>query len=117
MIIGCREGFAIEYAYVRGWVTKGQTWLYGHICFWAGGERLGDFEDTYTFGVVIAQGKHILSHRGTRYDPDLMSKSAQEVFRILDNALYVDDERTLDRDRSGWRKVLEICRTCADRAL
>jgi hypothetical protein len=119
MIIGCRERFAIEYVYARGWVTKGQTWLYGHICFWARGKRLGDFEDTYTFGVVIAQGRYILRYRGTRCDPELMSKSAQESFRIMDNALYEDDERTLEEIKADgekyWKFAVHILTEAFDR--
>jgi hypothetical protein len=119
MMIGSRERFAIEYAYVRGWVTEGQKWLYGHICFWAGGKRLGDFDDTVTLGVAIAEGNHILSHRGTRCDPELMSKSAQESFRIMDNALYEDDERTLEEIEADgakyWRFAVHALTEAFDR--
>jgi hypothetical protein len=64
------------------------TWIYGTMCLWAGGHRIGRHDELCAMTVAMAGFPSILRNKGKRSNPALMTKSARAVFRIVHRALY-----------------------------
>jgi hypothetical protein len=93
-LIGQRERFAVEFEL---WPSNPdtQSWLFGTMCLWAAGKRIGRHDEQCAMTVGMAAFPHILLDAGERRDDTLMAMPAEQAFAAMYEALYGDpDERT-----------------------
>lgn len=69
-----------------------RKWLFGRLCLWAGGRRIGRYDEDCAMTVALATFPEILAHAGRRSDPGLMRRPTDEAFTVLYDAVYGNDE-------------------------
>lgn len=63
-------------------------WIYGYMCLWAGGLRIGRGDELCAMTVAMAGFPDIIRNKGRRSDPALMRMAARAAFRMIHGALY-----------------------------
>jgi Immunity protein 42 len=109
-VFGRQKRFAVEYDLLNSQSIRdmfrlepiGQAdeahWLFGHLCLWVAGSRVGDCASVTALTVALATiNGQLLRHRGERFDPDLMDRPAARAFQIIDSAIYSSNPPTKDR--------------------
>lgn len=86
--VGHPDRIAIEFALDRAETKDVGRWLYGRMCLWAGGHRIGRHDETCAMTVAMASFPLIMRNRGNRCDPALMEMPARSAFRTVHDALY-----------------------------
>ena len=84
-IFGDRSRFAVEYDLDD---DHGGEWLLGRFCYWCGGARIGDFELGTSLRDVLFQLERIAGDAGRRTNPRFRGVSADQVFNLLNAALF-----------------------------
>src|SRR5215207_10274548 len=74
----------------------GGSWLFGRFCYWINGTQVGDYTLGTSLRDVFFSMKWIANDRGNRRGDDLCTCSGQEIFLLLDNSLYGNEETTPD---------------------
>lgn len=89
MEFGDREIFGISVE-----VNENNTseWLFGKFCYWINCEQIGDFDLGTSLREVLFEMKWIVNDRGNRSGDNLCRRPLNEVFVIIDQALYESDE-------------------------
>jgi hypothetical protein len=96
MLIGNRSEFAIEYHLDADF---GGVWLFGKVCYWINGRRIGSFELGTSLRDVLTQVHSLLKDSGKRHIGLRSKWASEEVFDELDNALYgIDDTQGIFLD-------------------
>jgi Immunity protein 42 len=72
----------------------GGAWLFGRFCYWINGTQVGDYTLGTSLRDVFFSMKWIANDRGNRRGDDLCTCSGQEIFLLLDNSLYGNEETT-----------------------
>ena len=88
MIFGNIKIFAIECQLNP---DDGGEWLFGKLCYWIDGTRVGDYELGTSLRDVLFQMKYIVHYRGRRSGRGLCHLDRKECFDIIDSILYGDD--------------------------
>lgn len=70
----------------------GGPWLFGWFCNWINGTQIGDYNLGTSLRDVFFSMKWIADDRGNRQCTGLCNLPGEEVFRLLDSALYGPDE-------------------------
>jgi hypothetical protein len=89
MLIGNPKSFAIEYALDENF---NGTWLYGKLCYWIGGNRVGDFDLGTSLGDVLIQMQFLVKDADKRDGGSLCGCSPKEIFGRIDSAIYGSDQ-------------------------
>jgi Immunity protein 42 len=100
MLLGSKERFGIEFEIDN--ITP--TGIYGHLCFWAGDYKIGDYEELNSVNSATFGIEALLEYKGLRYEPTLWNQPTSVVFHTIHDAIYLDtgqsDEQvTLDFKR------------------
>ena len=72
--------------------------VYGHLCFWASGERLGDFDQSVMLSAAARYLREFLSHSAERHVEALDGKLAEEVFAYVSETVYYSEGAEKSRD-------------------
>ncbi len=67
-LIGRRERVAFEFERTQ-WPDEYDDWIYGYMCLWIGGERVGRHNEEIALTVALASFPYILENTGQRIDP------------------------------------------------
>jgi len=84
-IFGDPTSFAVEYEMSE---EPHREWMYGRVCYWCKGSRVGDFSSETSLRDVLFQLERMGCDDGQRASDRFDSAPALEVFRLLDGALY-----------------------------
>ena len=94
MIFGNSERFAIE-AHTETHL-KPPSGVWGRMCVWCAGEMLGDIDDPHCGLEASSSFKELADDLDSLWDDTLSCTSPLEMFDLLDRALYLDSERSLE---------------------
>ena len=99
-IVGDPSRFAIEYGLTD---NHGGEWIFGRFCYWCAGRRVGDYELGVSLRDVLFQLDQLARDRGKRSSERFSSMPPNNVFRILDGALFgasdVDNAEVAEEDQ------------------
>jgi hypothetical protein len=96
MLIGDKNAIAIE-CYHETTLDEGRS-VFGRMCIWAGGHRLGDInEPACMLNMTEGHLQALLKHIDSLEDPALCDRDGRGAFEFLDHALYLDDQRPDDQ--------------------
>lgn len=97
MIYGERQKFAIEYELEKNY---GGEWLYGKVCYWINGSRIGDYDLGTSLRDVLFQAKYINHYAGSRDFCDFYKMDARDIFDVIDQSIYgfqkINDDAPLE---------------------
>ncbi len=99
MIIGKSDTFAIRFS-VDG---LSGAWVFGNICYLVGGRSIGDYDLGGSLTAAVGAFLRLLEFTGMRKELSLMPLSAGDVFRRIDNAMYVDSGQSDEQVSADWR--------------
>jgi hypothetical protein len=105
MRFGQTERFAVECEVT----LPPSSFLFGHICLWVGGERLGDFSQLVILTAPAFFFRDLLRFTGQRYDPVFESMSGTEALDFLHRVLYDDEDATLQESRQLQQRFARYC--------
>jgi hypothetical protein len=88
-LIGQRGRVAVEFA-LRPAAPQHRQWLFGRMCLWIGGHRIGRHDEDCALTVALTSLAGIPQHAGNRADADLMAMPATAMYETLYAALYAD---------------------------
>lgn len=98
MLFGARDDFAIECSRHDLPLSEEQRshgWVFGYLCVWVAGQRLGDINDWNMLDPVEAHFQDLTDEQlGLLTDEAVDHLANDEAFRLLNAALYQDDART-----------------------
>lgn len=96
-VVGQPDRIAVEFDL---WPSEPEhkQWLFGTMCLWAGGQRIGRHDEQCAMTVAMAGFPHILRDAGKRRDDALMAMSAVDAFTTIHDALYGDPADRSDRE-------------------
>jgi hypothetical protein len=96
-LIGQRERIAVEFDL---WPADPATkkWLYGTMCLWVDGKRIGRHDEQCAMTVGMAAFPYILLDAGRRRDDALMAAPAEQAFNTLYDALYGGEVERTDEE-------------------
>src|SRR5438477_11258142 len=60
----------------------------GHFCLWAGGNRVGDFDDVVVLRGVQGEVEKSLSYGGARMDESLSNISGESVLDVIREGIF-----------------------------
>lgn len=103
MKFGDKQSFAVELELDKDY---GGAWLFGKICYWINGVQVGDYELGTSLRDVLSGMMWIVNDCGNRQGGALCGLSSQDVFYVLDEALY-------GSEASGTANDLETAETPA----
>ena len=108
MIIGDQSRFAIEFQLNKEY---GGVWLFGKICFWIEGRRVGDFDLGTSLRDVFFQMRSIVQDNGNRNHEGLFALSKNELYNQLNAAVYgseINESYQLDLEETWARFDVKI---------
>lgn len=80
-IVGDKERFAIQWdASVLEGDDPNRKWYPAELCFWIGGQKVGDYEDTMQINFVVVSLENFLFYESIRHHPFLYGKSQEDIF-------------------------------------
>jgi hypothetical protein len=96
-IVGRTERLAIEFDL---WPSEPAhaKWLFGTICIWAAGQRIGWHDEQCAMTVALASFPYVLLDAGKRADAALMAMPAAHAFETIHQALYGDPGERTNRE-------------------
>jgi hypothetical protein len=106
MFIGDKSRFAIEYELDETDLPPAEAarWLYGRICWWARGERIGTYAEHETTGEISGALRFILKEEGTRFNRELFQMPSEDALMLIVKALYLDDGQSDEQMAEDARK-------------
>jgi hypothetical protein len=87
-LYGKRDRFGIEWQLSEEY---GGAWLYGHICFWVGGEVVGDYATPTSLSNLIPILSYPIGDCGNRKSKRFCNMGAEEAFQLMYRAFFDDD--------------------------
>ena len=87
MEFGDRKIFAVQFELDSDHVD---SWLFGRFGYWINGSPVGDYDLGTSLREVFLNLKWIEHDRGNRWGNGLCNRPFEEVFLLLDTALYGD---------------------------
>jgi hypothetical protein len=96
-IVGQPDRIAVEFDL---WPSEPEAkeWLFGTMCLWAAGQRIGRHDEQCAMTVALASLPHVLLDKGKRSDAALMAMPAAKAFSTMYEALYGDPGDRPDRE-------------------
>jgi len=85
MLFGSRERVAVELELDP---DPGGVWLFGKVCLWACGKRIGDYERGTSLRDVLFRWERISRDAGHRENAELFSLEAKKLVRTLNDGMY-----------------------------
>ncbi len=83
--------------------------MFGRMCVWARGQRLGDLEEPACMLNVTANHlSGVVKRLPSLHEPAFASLSDTELFELLDRALYEDDDRTSEEVAADAAKFFKF---------
>jgi Immunity protein 42 len=99
--------FAVEYDLKE---NHGGDWMFGRFCYWCEGRRIGDYELGTSLRDVLFQLEQLPRDRHLRVGQRLNSKSAIDVFRLLNAALFgtadLNNARVAEQEQWARHNIL-----------
>jgi len=89
MLIGDKKNFAVEYELDP---NSGGQWMYGKICYWIEGDKIGEYALGTSLRDVFLQMKYLVHDSGKRSSEVLCSQSPENIFYLLNESIYGDNE-------------------------
>jgi hypothetical protein len=102
--IGDPLRFAAEYVFDA---DIGGIWMYGDICLWCGGVRVGDYGKGTTLRDVLFMLDYVAHFSNNRANSRFRGLSGEELFSLLDWALYKTDPETRQDSYGISRRIPE----------
>lgn len=93
MVVGDENRFAVEYGLDT---ESGGDWLYGTVCFWIGGVRVGNVNARTSLRDFLFSVERLRCDRGRRDNPRFANMTAQQIFELLDGTLFGAGNPTYD---------------------
>jgi hypothetical protein len=90
ILIGHRDRIAVEFELNAADSEEVRKWLFGRMCLWAGGQRIGRYDEGCAMTVAMASFPLILQRKSRRSDATLMRMPAAPAFATIHNALHGD---------------------------
>lgn len=90
-LVGRTDRIAVEFELWPA-TPDARHWLFGTMCLWAAGRRIGRHDEQCALAVALASFPGVLRHSGTRADAALMAMPAAKAFETIRAAIYDDDE-------------------------
>lgn len=87
MLFGAKDRFAVEYDLEN---NHGKEWLFGKICYWINGKRIGGYGLGTSLRDVLFQTTYVLHYCGDRSGKGLCKLSNKKCFNVIEDALYND---------------------------
>jgi hypothetical protein len=87
MICASKDRFAIE-SEITGEYPEHVSWVFGLVCFWMGGERIGNFTQALMLSVPVSGLDYLLDHRGKLDASELCNIPKEQVFHLIRTSLY-----------------------------
>jgi hypothetical protein len=84
-VVGEPSQFAVEYDLNP---NHGGEWMFGRICYWCDGRRVGNYELSTSLRDVLFELDGIAKYRHSRSNPRFSILPAVAVFRLVDAALF-----------------------------
>ena len=103
MLIGNKLNFAIECYHEP--IANDNKHVFGRVCVYVGGNTLGDInEPTCILNVLEEHLVMLLEWIDSQNNEELIHLSDQDLFELLDNALYLDETGTLEEAKKDSEK-------------
>jgi hypothetical protein len=84
--------------------------MFGHICYWCGGDRIGDFDLITSLRDVLVELDSLRWATGKRANERFGQMAASDVFRRIDRALFgsegSDDYETAEEEQWARHRIL-----------
>jgi hypothetical protein len=95
MLFGDREDFGVEVEVETDLLPPSAVW--GHMCVWCRGGSVGNGDVPYCFlGVQVEHFVWLRDHLDELWHDRFAGLDDVAVFRLLDDLVYGDDDRTLE---------------------
>ncbi|WP_028543599.1 Imm42 family immunity protein [Paenibacillus taiwanensis] len=85
MIVGNRSLFAVEFELDQ---EHGGIWLFGKMCYWIRGRRIGNYELGTSLRDVLFSMDTLVQDNGNRKHIELFGLNRSDLFLRLDGALF-----------------------------
>ncbi|WP_158601934.1 immunity 42 family protein [Pararobbsia silviterrae] len=82
--IGDKNRFAVTLKLDKNY---GDIWLFGRICYWIGGDIVGDYNLGTSLRDVLIQSSYIRNDSGKRFCPSLANLEKDKIFSLTSNSL------------------------------
>lgn len=103
MRIGDRSLFSAEFELNP---DSGGAWLFGKLCFFAGGVRIGDYHLGTSLSDVLTLLAPIVKDSGHRFSEELFPLEGDELLRKLNRGLYEDSpDENMRATNGGWARL------------
>ena len=84
MLFGEKTRFGIEFELNE---HSGGAWMFGKLCYWIGGEQVGDFDEGTFLRDVLFSMRYIVDDAGKRTAPALASCDEAEIFDAIHDSI------------------------------
>jgi hypothetical protein len=84
-LYGDKNRFAIEWNLAS---NHGGGWLFGNICFWIGGELVGDYSTCESLSELIPELKYPVGDCGNRRSQRFCQMPADDAFKLIYRAFF-----------------------------
>jgi len=93
MQFGSTSTFAIDCVHEP--IPNENGWVFGRMCIWAKGLRLGDFDEpACMLNVTAGHLEGVIGRLPDLLEPAFEDLTDAQLYELLDRAIYCDDERT-----------------------
>lgn len=93
MQFGSPSTFAIDCVHEP--IPNEKGWVFGRMCVWIGGLRLGDLDvPACMLNVTAARLDGVIGRLSDLADPALEDLTDSQLYELLDKAIYRDDQQT-----------------------
>lgn len=107
MRIGDPTSFALTCVHEP--IENDRGWVFGRMCIQAGAVVLGDFDEpACMLNVTSSHLSSVLRRLPSLDEPSFYALNDEELFRLLDRALYEDDDRTNEEVNADASKYFKF---------
>lgn len=107
-VFGSKTSFAIETAATKPADLPARRGIvFGHICFWAAGLRVGDYEQSVVLGAPASMLGAKLAFQGGRKDDLVDGKSKEDALALIHAALYELESEGEEKTYAECIRLLE----------
>jgi len=107
-IFGSKERIAVQAEVLA---PAGQS-VVGHICLWADGMRIGNYEEAVLLSPIADFLRGTIRRRDRRISAELASLPPEQILEAVKNALSGKaggEPQTGDASRRGWERYRQLC--------